>query len=222
MQTDQTALLKELLQQRILILDGAMGTMIQRHHLQEEDYRGERFAQHQGDLKGNNDLLLLTQPQIIADIHRAYLEAGADIIETCTFNANRFSQADYHLEEWVAELNFMGAKIARQLCDEFNQQTPEKPRFVAGVLGPTGKTLSISPDMNDPAFRNITFDELLAAYEESAENLIQGGADILLIESWIKIFQIAIVRKNPITPPQFAAKRMRIFQTKILDLFMVV
>lgn len=183
MQTDQTALLKELLQQRILILDGAMGTMIQRHHLQEEDYRGERFAQHQGDLKGNNDLLLLTQPQIIADIHRAYLEAGADIIETCTFNANRFSQADYHLEEWVAELNFMGAKIARQLCDEFNQQTPEKPRFVAGVLGPTGKTLSISPDMNDPAFRNITFDELLAAYEESAENLIQGGADILLIET---------------------------------------
>ncbi len=183
MQTDQTALLKELLQQRILILDGAMGTMIQRHHLQEEDYRGERFAQHQGDLKGNNDLLLLTQPQIIADIHRAYLEAGADIIETCTFNANRFSQADYHLEEWVAELNFTGAKIARQLCDEFNQQTPEKPRFVAGVLGPTGKTLSISPDMNDPAFRNITFDELLVAYEESAENLIQGGADILLIET---------------------------------------
>lgn len=183
MQTDQTALLKELLQKRILILDGAMGTMIQRHHLQEEDYRGKRFAQHQGDLKGNNDLLLLTQPQIIADIHRAYLEAGADIIETCTFNANRFSQADYHLEEWVAELNFTGAKIARQLCDEFNQQTPEKPRFVAGVLGPTGKTLSISPDMNDPAFRNITFDELLAAYEESAENLIQGGADILLIET---------------------------------------
>ena len=183
MQTDQTALLKELLQQRILILDGAMGTMIQRHHLQEEDYRGKRFIQHKSDLKGNNDLLLLTQPQIIADIHRAYLEAGADIIETCTFNANRFSQADYHLEEWVAELNFMGAKIARQLCDEFNQQTPEKPRFVAGGLGPTGKTLSISPDMNDPAFRNITFDELLAAYEESAENLIQGGADILLIET---------------------------------------
>lgn len=183
MQTDQTALLKELLQKRILILDGAMGTMIQRHHLQEEDYRGKRFIQHKSDLKGNNDLLLLTQPQIIADIHRAYLEAGADIIETCTFNANRFSQADYHLEEWVAELNFTGAKIARQLCDEFNQQTPEKPRFVAGVLGPTGKTLSISPDMNDPAFRNITFDELLAAYEESAENLIQGGADILLIET---------------------------------------
>ncbi len=179
----KSLLLKSLLEKRILFLDGAMGTMIQTHHLNEEDYRGKRFAKHPIDLKGNNDLLLLTQPHLIQNIHRAYLNAGADIIETCTFNANSVAQADYQLEGIVAELNFQGAQIARQICDEFNQKTPDKPRFVAGVLGPTGKTLSISPDMNDPAFRALSFDDLVESYKESAKGLMKGGADILLIET---------------------------------------
>ena len=183
MQKDQTPLLERLLKERILLLDGGMGTMIQAFNLTEADYRGTRFADHAVDLKGNNDLLLLTRPDIIENIHRQYLAAGADILETCTFNANKISQADYHLEEIVAELNFKGAQIARALCDEFNQKTPDKPRFVAGVLGPTGKTLSISSDVEDPANRNINFADLVAAYKESAAALMDGGCDLLLIET---------------------------------------
>ncbi len=183
LQADRTAELQSLLQQRLLVLDGAMGTMIQRHGLQEADYRGERLKDHPHDLKGNNDLLLLTQPQIIAGIHRAYLEAGADILETCTFNATAVSQADYNLTELVYELNFTGAKIARELCDEFTAANPAKPRFVAGVLGPTSRTASISPDVNDPGYRNVSFDELVANYLEAITGLVDGGADILLVET---------------------------------------
>lgn len=182
-QPDRTAELHALLEQRLLVLDGAMGTMIQRHGLQEKDYRGERFADHPHDLKGNNDLLVLTRPDIIGGIHREYLEAGADLIETCTFNSTAVSQADYNLTEIVYELNFEGAALARRLCDEFTAQNPAKPRFVAGVLGPTSRTASISPDVNDPGYRNVTFDELVANYVEATTGLIEGGADILLVET---------------------------------------
>ena len=175
------ATLKELLAKRILIIDGAMGTMIQRHKLQEEDYRGERFADWASDLKGNNDLLVLTQPQIIQGIHEAYLDAGADIIETNSFNGTRVSMSDYHMEELVPEINREAARIAKAACEKYS--TPDKPRFVAGVLGPTSRTCSISPNVNDPAFRNITFDELKENYIEAAHALIEGGADILLIET---------------------------------------
>jgi 5-methyltetrahydrofolate--homocysteine methyltransferase len=188
----------EHLERRILFLDGAMGTMIQRHKLGEADYRGERFADWPRDLKGNNDLLVLTRPEIIADIHRQYLEAGADILETNTFNATRVAMADYGMEDIAYEINVAAAKLARSVCDEFNTpdavqghtsaaggRMPEaaKPRFVAGVLGPTNRTASISPDVNDPGFRNITFDELVAAYLESARGLVEGGADLLLVET---------------------------------------
>ncbi len=182
-QPDRTAELHALLEQRLLVLDGAMGTMIQRHGLQEKDYRGERFKDHPHDLKGNNDLLVLTRPDIIGGIHREYLEAGADLIETCTFNSTAVSQADYNLTEIVYELNFEGAALARKLCDEFTAQNPAKPRFVAGVLGPTSRTASISPDVNDPGYRNVTFDELVANYFEATTGLIEGGADILLVET---------------------------------------
>ncbi len=175
------ATLKSLLAQRILIIDGAMGTMIQRHKLEEADYRGERFADWASDLKGNNDLLVLTQPQIIQDIHEAYLDAGADIIETNSFNGTRVSMSDYHMEDLVHEINFEAARIAKAACAKYS--TPDKPRFVAGVLGPTSRTCSISPNVNDPAFRNITFDELKENYIEAAHALIEGGADILLIET---------------------------------------
>ena len=175
------ATLKELLAQRILIIDGAMGTMIQRHKLEEADYRGERFADWASDLKGNNDLLVLTQPQIIQGIHEAYLDAGADIIETNSFNGTRVSMSDYHMEDLVPEINREAARIAKEACQKYS--TPDKPRFVAGVLGPTSRTCSISPNVNDPAFRNITFDELKENYIEAAHALIEGGADILLIET---------------------------------------
>jgi 5-methyltetrahydrofolate--homocysteine methyltransferase len=171
------------LEKRILILDGAMGTMIQRHKLEEADYRGERFADWPSDLKGNNDLLCLTQPDIIRGIHEQYLEAGADIIETNTFNATSVSMEDYGMQALVHELNVAGARVARQAADKFTAQTPDKPRFVAGVLGPTGKTCSISPDVNDPGFRAITFDQLVEAYTEAVHGLIEGGADIILIET---------------------------------------
>jgi len=177
------ALLPEILQQRILILDGAMGTMIQRYHLEEKDYRGERFADWQHDLKGNNDLLLLTQPKIIRDIHAAYLEAGADILETNTFNAQSISLADYRMEELAYELNKEGARLARSVADEFEKKNPHKPRFVAGVLGPTNRTASLSPDVNNPGFRNVTFDDLVTAYTDSLRGLIDGGTDILLVET---------------------------------------
>ena len=183
MQPDRTAELSALLQQRLLILDGAMGTMIQRHKLQEADYRGERFASHPHDLKGNNDLLLLTKPEVIRGIHAEYLAAGADILETCTFNATSLSQADYKLESIVYELNVAGAKLAREVCDEFTAQNPAKPRFVAGVLGPTSRTASISPDVNDPGYRNVSFDDLVVGYTEAIRGLTDGGADILLVET---------------------------------------
>ena len=176
-------LLEQLLKQRILILDGAMGTMIQSYKLDEKEYRGKRLADFPHDLKGNNDLLTLTQPQIIQGIHLAYLEAGADIIETNTFNSNAPSQADYHLEQLVYELNLTAARLARGVADEFGAKTPGQPRFVAGALGPTNKTASISPDVNDPGFRNITFDALVAAYSEAVGGLLDGGVDILLIET---------------------------------------
>jgi 5-methyltetrahydrofolate--homocysteine methyltransferase len=181
MQPDRSELLRSLLAQRILILDGAMGTMIQRHGLAEADYRGARFKDHPKELKGNNDLLLLTKPEAIRGIHAEYLAAGADIVETNTFNATSISQADYGLEALAYELNVAGAKVAREAADEYS--TPEKPRFVAGVLGPTSRTASISPDVNDPGFRNVTFDELVAAYAEAVRGLCDGGADLILVET---------------------------------------
>ncbi len=183
MQADRSTELRQLLAERILILDGAMGTMIQQQKLGEADYRGERFLDHPKDLKGNNDLLVLTRPQVIAGIHRAYLEAGADIIETNTFNATRVSQAEYGLEALAYELNVEGARLVRQLCDEYTARNPHRPRFCAGVLGPTSRTLSISPDVNDPGYRNISFDALVDDYYDSAKGLLEGGADLLLIET---------------------------------------
>ncbi|TAF66128.1 MAG: methionine synthase [Cytophagales bacterium] len=175
--------IKALLQKRILVLDGAMGTMIQRYKLTEEDYRGERFKDFPHPLKGNNDLLSITQPDIIKTIHKQYLEAGADIIETNTFNGTTISMADYHLEDLVYELNYQSAKIAKEAADEFTQKNPEKPRFVAGSMGPTNKTASLSPDVNNPGFRAISFDELVEAYTLQVKALIEGGADLLLVET---------------------------------------
>jgi 5-methyltetrahydrofolate--homocysteine methyltransferase len=169
--------------QRILILDGAMGTMIQRHKLTEEDFRGARFSDHAKDLRGNNDLLILTRPDIISEIHGQYLAAGADIIETNTFSSTAVAQADYLLESVAYELNLEGARLARAACDEWSKQTPDRPRFVAGSIGPTNRTLSISPEVNNPAFRAITFDELRAAYEEQVRGLIDGGSDLILLET---------------------------------------
>ncbi|WP_165670891.1 methionine synthase [Metapseudomonas otitidis] len=175
--------LQQALKERILILDGGMGTMIQGYKLQEEDYRGARFADWPSDVKGNNDLLLLSQPQVIAEIERAYLDAGADILETNTFNATRVSQADYGMEALVYELNVAGARVARQVADAKTLETPDRPRFVAGVLGPTSRTCSISPDVNNPGYRNVTFDELVENYTEATRGLIEGGADLILIET---------------------------------------
>jgi 5-methyltetrahydrofolate--homocysteine methyltransferase len=179
----RTDLLPSLLAQRILILDGAMGTMIQSYKLSEADYRGERFADFAHDLKGNNDLLCLTQPQIIKEIHAKYLAAGADILETNSFNATAISMADYHMEHLVPELNFAAARLAREAADEATAQNPTRPRFVAGVLGPTSRTATISPDVNDPGFRNVTFDQLRVAYLEAIDGLVKGGADILMVET---------------------------------------
>lgn len=173
----------EAIQKRILVLDGAMGTMIQRHKLEEADFRGERFKNHPSPLKGNNDLLSITRPDIILDIHRQYLEAGADIIETNTFSATTIAQADYHLEEAVYDINYQSARIARQAADEFTRKTPDKPRFVAGAMGPTNKTASISPNVNNPGYRAITFDQLKEAYRQQAKALLEGGADLLLVET---------------------------------------
>ena len=168
---------------RILILDGAMGTMLQRYNFSEEDFRGERFANFPHSLKGNNDLLSLTQPQAIAAIHAQYFEAGADIVETNTFSGTTIGMADYHLEDLVYELNFESAKIARQVADEFTAKNPNQPRFVAGSIGPTNRTASMSPDVNDPGFRAVTFDELRIAYKQQVEALIDGGVDLLLVET---------------------------------------
>jgi 5-methyltetrahydrofolate--homocysteine methyltransferase len=181
--SDRSAELLALATRRILILDGAMGTMIQKYRLEEADYRGTRFADWPSDLKGNNDLLLLTRPEVIREIHGQYLAAGADILETNTFNANSVSMADYGMEALVHELNFEGARLARAVADEFTARNPDKPRFVAGVLGPTSRTLSISPDVNDPGFRNVSWDALVATYTEATDGLVKGGADLILIET---------------------------------------
>ena len=171
------------IKKRILVLDGAMGTMLQRYNFSEEDFRGERFAAFPYSLKGNNDLLSLTQPQAIRDIHAQYFEAGADIVETNTFSGTTIGMADYHLEDLVYELNFESAKIAREVADEFTAKNPEKPRFVAGSIGPTNRTASMSPDVNDPGFRAVTFDDLRIAYKQQVEALLDGGVDLLLVET---------------------------------------
>ncbi len=177
--------INKLLEKRILIIDGAMGTMIQRYKLAEEDYRGERFKDWPSDLKGNNDLLCLTNPEIIKEIHKEYLEAGADIIETNTFNSQRVSLADYQMQDLAFELNFAAAKIAREAVKEFNasQKSSEHRPFVAGAIGPMNKTLSLSPDVNNPGFRSLTFDEAMGAYYEQVKGLVEGGVDLLLIET---------------------------------------
>ncbi|MBM3920063.1 MAG: 5-methyltetrahydrofolate--homocysteine methyltransferase [Sphingomonadales bacterium] len=178
-----SATIKKLLSERILIIDGAMGTMIQKHKLTEEDYRGERFRDYAHSLKGNNDLLVLTQPQIILDIHRAFLESGADILETNTFSANSISMADYHMENLVWELNVESTKLARKAADEYTAKNPAKPRFVAGSIGPTNRTASLSPDVNNPGFRAVNFDDLRIAYREQVQALIEAGCDLLLVET---------------------------------------
>ncbi len=175
--------LDDILANRIMIIDGAMGTMIQRYKLEEEDYRGKRFADHPSSLKGNNDLLSITQPHIIREIHTAYLTAGADIIETNTFSATSIAMADYKMADLAYELNFESAKVAKEAITEFLKTDNSRPRLVAGALGPTNKTASLSPDVNDPGYRGITFDELVAAYKEQTRGLIDGGADLLLVET---------------------------------------
>jgi len=180
---ERIAALKREAKERILILDGAMGTMIQRYKLDEAGYRGARFKDFSRDLKGNNDILVLTQPTIISEIHNAYLEAGADIIETNTFNAQAISQSDYGLEDIAYEMNVAAAKLAREAADAWTKKTPDKPRFVAGAIGPTNRTASISPDVNNPGFRNVSFDALVAAYSTQTRGLIDGGVDTILIET---------------------------------------
>jgi 5-methyltetrahydrofolate--homocysteine methyltransferase len=176
--------IREELNKRILILDGAMGTMIQRYKLEEKDFRNEALKDHPHPLKGNNDLLSITRPDVIKAIHAQYFDAGADIIETNTFSGTVIAQADYHLgADWVWKINYESAKIAREVADEYTAKNPEKPRFVAGAMGPTNRTASLSPDVNDPGYRAVTFDELKAAYKEQAKALIEGGADLLLIET---------------------------------------
>lgn len=180
---ERIAALHDALSRRILVLDGAMGTMIQRHRLEEADFRGERFRDWTRDLKGNNDLLTLTRPDVILGIHRLYLEAGADILETNTFSSNRISLADYGQETLARELNVEGAKLARRAADEMTARAPGRPRFVAGAIGPTNRTASISPEVGDPGFRNISFDELASAYREAVDGLIEGGCDLILVET---------------------------------------
>ena len=175
--------LYDVIKERILVLDGAMGTMIQTYNLKEEDFRGERFKNYPSSLKGNNDLLSITQPQIISEIHKKYLESGADILETNTFSSNSISMADYNMEDLVYELNFESVKIAKKLTDEYSIKDSSKPRFVAGAIGPTNKTASMSPDVSDPGFRAITFDELVISYTEQIKGLVDGGVDILLLET---------------------------------------
>ena len=175
--------IEQLLAERILVLDGAMGTMVQQYNLEEADYRGTRFADWPSDLKGNNDLLCLTKPEVILEIHRQYLDAGADIIETNTFNAQVISMADYDMSHLAREINVEAAKLAKQATAEYNFLTPDKPRFVAGAIGPTNRTSSLSPDVNDPGYRAVTFDELRDAYREQAEGLYEGGVDLFLVET---------------------------------------
>ena len=175
--------ISEIIKERILVLDGAMGTMIQRHKLDENDFRNDQLKDHPNSLKGNNDLLSITRPEIIKDIHRQYFAAGADIAETNTFSGTTIAQADYGLQDLVYELNFQSAKIAREVADEFTAKEPNKPRFVAGSIGPTNRTASMSPDVNDPGFRAVSFEELKVAYRQQCEALIDGGVDLLLVET---------------------------------------
>lgn len=175
--------IQDLLKKRILVLDGAMGTMIQRHKFTEEDYRGERFKDWKQPLQGNNDLLSITQPEAIKEIHALYFEAGADIAETNTFSGTTIAMEDYAMEDLVYELNYESAKIAREVADEFTHKNPDKPRFVAGSIGPTNRTASMSPDVNDPGYRAVTFDDLRIAYKQQVEALLDGGVDILLVET---------------------------------------
>lgn len=176
-------MIEDLLHKRILVLDGAMGTMLQRYNFTEEDFRGDRFKDWEHPLQGNNDLLSLTQPEAIAEVHRKYFAAGADIVETNTFSGTTIAMADYHMEELVYELNYESARIAKKVADEFTVKEPQKPRFVAGSIGPTNKTASMSPDVNDPGFRAISFEELRVAYKQQVEALLDGGSDILLVET---------------------------------------
>jgi len=171
------------IQHRILVLDGAMGTMLQRYNFSEEDFRGERFKDFPSSLKGNNDLLSITQPTAIKEVHAAYFEAGADIVETNTFSGTTIGMSDYHLEDLVYELNFQSAKIAREVAEEYTDKDPSKPRYVAGSIGPTNRTASMSPDVNDPGYRAVTFNQLRIAYREQVEALIDGGVDLLLVET---------------------------------------
>lgn len=171
------------LKKRILILDGATGTMLQQYKFTENDFRGEQFQNHPVSLKGNNDLLSLTQPKAVQDIHRAYLDAGADIIETNTFSSTSIAMSDYQMEQEVYNLNYQSAKLAKEVADEFTKKQPEKPRYVAGSIGPTSRTASISPDINDPGYRAVTFDELRIAYKEQVNGLVDGGVDLLLVET---------------------------------------
>ncbi len=175
--------IKKILQNRILVLDGAMGTMLQQNNFSEADFRSEQFKNFQFPLKGNNDLLSITQPEAVKAVHYQYFEAGADIVETNTFSSTTIGMADYHLEDFVYELNYQSAKIAKEVATEFTKQNPKKPRFVAGAIGPTNRTASMSPDVNNPAYRAITFDELKTAYKQQVEALIDGGCDILLVET---------------------------------------
>ena len=176
-------LIEEVIKERILVLDGAMGTMIQQYDLQEEDFRRGWFENHESSLKGNNDLLSLTRPDIIEAIHRAYFDAGADIVETNTFSGTSIAQADYGLEKYVYDINVHSAQIAKKVAEDFTNNDPSKPRFVAGSIGPTNRTASISPDVNDPGFRNTNFDQLVVAYKEQVKGLIEGGVDVLLVET---------------------------------------
>ena len=175
--------IEELLQERILVLDGAMGTMLQRYKFTEEDFRGERFKDWPIPLQGNNDLLSLTQPQAIAEVHRKYFEAGADIVETNTFSGTTIAMADYKMQDLVYELNYESARIAKEVAEEFTAKEPHKPRFVVGTMGPTNKTASLSPDVNDPGYRAVTFEDLRVAYKQQAEALLDGGADFLMVET---------------------------------------
>jgi 5-methyltetrahydrofolate--homocysteine methyltransferase len=180
---DRVEKLRTALDERILLLDGAMGTMIQAENFDEEDFRGERFADHDDDLKGNNDLLVLTRPEVIQRIHKQFLDVGCDFVETNTFNANRISQADYSLEELSEEINVEAARLARAACDEVEADDPDRPRFVVGTLGPTNRTASISPDVSNPGYRAVTFDDLVETYTEALRGLLDGGSDLLMIET---------------------------------------
>ncbi|RZV51361.1 MAG: methionine synthase, partial [Pseudomonadales bacterium] len=181
--TNTTQRLRDALAERILVIDGAMGSMIQGYKLAEDDFRGERFQSHHKNLAGNNDLLNISRPDVIEEIHRAYLDAGADILETNTFNGTRVAQGDYDLQEAAHDINLAGARLARKVADEYSAKTPDKPRFVAGVLGPTPRTASISPDVNDPAARNINFDDLVDDYSEAVAALVEGNVDLILVET---------------------------------------